>query len=476
MRKTKIVCTIGPATESVEMLKKLILAGMNVARLNFSHGSYEEHLKKIKNIRQASKELNKEIAIMLDTKGPEIRCGDFVDGKVSYKKGDIVKITANEILGTHESFFINNKELFTDIKENDILLIDDGKIKVKVVSIKSKEEFSIQFLTDGDISNKKGINAPGVNLSMPYLSDQDMQDIKFGCEHNVDIIALSFVRRKEDVAQVKFLIEKIYHHDPIDLMAKIECKEAIENLDDILSEVSSVMVARGDLGVELPIELVPNYQKEIIYKANKLGKPVVTATHMLESMIHNPMPTRAEASDVANAIFDGTDAIMLSGESTIGNYPVESVEFMVKISEVVENSNIYKDESRKAGSSFSNNLSQNDAIGACVCECSYSLKNVSAIFAFTQTGGTATRIAKFNPSVPIYACTDSEKTRRRMQIVKGVESCSCEYYNDIDLWDNQAQIIAKELKLKIGSIIILTSGVGAEHGQTNTIRLLKVKY
>lgn len=476
MRKTKIVCTIGPATESEEMLEKMIQAGMNVARLNFSHGDHEEQLRKIINIRKVSKKLNKSIAIMLDTKGPEIRCGNFENGSVYFQKGDIVEIVSEPTLGNHERFYVNNKELFFDVKIHDILLIDDGKIKVEVVDTNGKDCFRIQFLTNGKVSNKKGINAPDVKLSMPYLSKQDIEDIRFGCENNVDIIALSFVRRKEDILQVQDLIENTFHHEKIDLMAKIECQEAINNLDEIIDSANSIMVARGDLGVELPIELVPNYQKEIILKSNAAGKPVVTATHMMESMIQNPMPTRAEASDVANAIYDGTDAIMLSGESTIGQYPVESVEYMNKIALAVEKVDTYTSRYGKFVNSFMPmNLTQNDAIGVCVCECSHSLPNVSAIFAFTQTGGTALRIAKFRPDVPIYACTQNESTKRKMQVCRGVESLTCDYVKEISLWDQQAQALAKQLKLPKGSTIILTSGVGMDHGSTNTIRLLQVK-
>lgn len=476
MRKTKIVCTIGPATESEEMLEKMILAGMNVARLNFSHGSHEEQLRKIVNIRKVSEKLNKPIAIMLDTKGPEIRCGDFENGLVSFKKGDCVTIVSEPILGNHEKFYVNNKELFLDVKVHDILLIDDGKIRTEVTATNKKDSFQIRFLTDGKISNKKGINAPDVKLSMPYLSKQDIADIEFGCLHDVDMIALSFVRRKEDILLVKDLIENTFHHEKIDLMAKIECQEAINNLDEIIETANSIMVARGDLGVELPIELVPNYQKEIIRKSNAAGKPVVTATHMMESMIQNPMPTRAEASDVANAIYDGTDAIMLSGESTVGQYPVESVEYMNKIALAVEKVDTYTSRYGKfINSIMPSNLTQNDAIGVCVCECSHSLKNVSAIFAFTQTGGTALRIAKFRPDVPIYACTKYASTKRKMQVCRGVESLTCDYVKEISLWDKQALELAHQLNLPIGSTIILTSGVGVDHGSTNTIRLLQVK-
>lgn len=471
IRKTKIVCTIGPAIESEEMLIKMINAGMNVARLNFSHGSYEEHERRINLIRKASENTGKHIAIMLDTKGPEIRCGNFENGGCSYKKGDIVKLLKKEVLGNHEAFYVNCPELFYDVKNDTKLLIDDGKISLKVLS-HNDDEIICEFLNDGIIKNKKGINAPNLKLSMPFISRRDYEDLKFGCEHDVDIIALSFVRRKEDIIAVRDVVKSYYRSD-IQLISKIENKEGIDNLKEIIAVSDGIMVARGDLGVEVPTEMVPIYQKRMIQMANEVGKAVITATQMLESMINNPCPTRAEANDVANAIFDGTDAVMLSGESAVGKYPVEAVEYMNKIAMVAEKQVDYRKQLDK--SILSSQKTKNDAIGICVSECCLTLDNVSAILAFTETGGTAKRIGKFRPNVPIIACSSNLNACRKLAHYYGIYSIYADYIEDIRGCDAEAQRVAKELKLPKGSTIILTSGFSQRHGSTNTIRLIDVE-
>ena len=324
---------------------------------------------------------------------------------------------------------------------------------------------------DGILKNRKGINVPSTKLSMPFISEKDYNDIKFGCENGIDLIALSFVRRAEDVLEVKELLKK-FGKPKIEIIAKIENQEGLDNIDEILNVANGVMVARGDLGVEVQAEMVPFYQKQIVSKANALGKPVIIATHMLESMIKNPRPTRAEASDVANAILDGCDAIMLSGESAVGKYPYESVEMMDRIAKTAEKMFNYKNFLWKDSSFVFEN--QNDAIGICACGCAASLDNVVAIIAFTETGGTAKRICRFKPSVPLIACTDSIDTSRRLSYYCGVIPVSAKYIDNISLCDDIAIKAAKKFGFKKGSKIILTGGFGVEHGITNTIRIIEL--
>lgn len=470
-RKTKIICTVGPAIESEEMLIKMFNAGMDVARLNFSHGSHEECLRRIKLVQSASAKVGKYIGIMLDTKGPEIRIGTFENNECYYEKGDVITLYNYDIPGNKQGFYVNCPDFFNDIQVNNEVLIDDGKISLTVLS---KDENTIKCVvnTPGKLKNKKGINVPGVSLSMPFISKKDYEDIKFGCEQGIDLIALSFVRRAEDVIEVKNLI-KTFTKKKIEIISKIENQEALDNLDDILNESDGVMVARGDLGVEVAPEAVPLYQKQIIQKANKLGKPVITATHMMESMISAPRPTRAEASDVANAILDGTDAVMLSGESAIGLYPVESVSYMSKIALATEATINYEtklQESQKFAQS-----TKNDAIGACISQCCITLNDVQAILAFTETGGTAKRICKFRPSAPIIACTDKAETCRRLSYYWGVYPVITKYVNDISMCDEIAIDVARSLNIEKDSTIIITSGFGMRHGVTNTIRIIEVE-
>ena len=471
LRKTKIICTIGPAIENEKMLLKMFDAGMNVARLNFSHGSHEESIRRIELIRNTSEIAKKHIGIMLDTKGPEIRVGDFKDGSCTYKKGDIVTLYKDVVLGDENGFYVNCKEFFNDININDEFLIDDGKISLVVLE-KFENELKCKFKNGGIIKNKKGINVPGISLTMPFISEKDYNDIKFGVENGVDLIALSFVRHAADVLEVRQLLEKL-NAPKIEIISKIENQEALDNIDEIIEVSDGIMVARGDLGVEVATELVPLYQKQIIKKANRLGKPVITATHMMESMIEAPRPTRAEASDVANAILDGSDAIMLSGESAIGKYPVQSVKYMDKIARTVEAS-INSAEQLYDNQKF-NNHSLSDAIGACIAQCCITLNKVEAIFAFTETGGTAKRIGKFRPSAPIIACTNTPETCRRLSYYWGVYPVITEYVNDVDDSDIIATKVAHELEIKNGSNIILTNGFGQKHGVTNTIRIIEVE-
>ena len=470
-RQTKIICTLGPAIDNEEMLCKMFEKGMNVARLNFSHGTHEKAREQIKTIRKAAKKANKHIAIMLDTKGPEIRTGKFENDGVYYHENDIVKLVKEECLGNKERFHITCNELFDDVKANDNLLIDDGKITLTVIEV-SSDEITCQFKNGGYVRNHKGINAPGINLSMPFISKKDYEDIKFGCENNVDAFALSFVRTKEDVLAVRKLIEE-FNGSNIEIISKIESQQGIENLEEILKVSDGIMVARGDLGVEVLPELVPMYQKKMISLANSLGKIVITATHMLESMIENPRPTRAEASDIANAILDGTDAIMLSGESAIGKYPLESVEYMVKIAKITESTINHQETLNKAKSYYNNNT--NDAVSMAASEIALKMEDIKAIFAFTETGGTAKRMFKYRPRVPVIACTNTESTARRLAFYRGIHPTIAKYVDNINLCDKIATQVANNLGFKENDKIIITAGFGEIHGITNTIRIIEIK-
>ena len=470
MIKTKIVCTIGPASESPEMLGRLMDAGMNVARLNFSHGDYKEHGKRISNIRNVSRKKNKNVSIMLDTKGPEIRTGLFENDGIMLKKGDMIRIVREDVLGNNERFTLRCKEVFDDVKEGNLVLIDDGKMRLQVVSVEH-DGFTCVVITNGPIKNNKGVNIPDVKLTMPFLSEKDIADITFGIEEDVDLLSLSFVRRKEDIEEVRSLVKKLGKPN-MTIMTKIENKEAVNSLEEIIEASDAVMVARGDLAVETEPEMVPLYQKKIIKICNQLGKPVVTATHMLDSMCNNPTPTRAEASDVANAILDGTDAIMLSGESAAGDYPIESVQMMVKIAKSTEPIIPYRERLDKAISNRERTIT--DAICISVVEGTLNLDNVSAIIAFTETGGTAKRISKYRPNVPIIACTESDEVLKKLTYYWGVIPMYVENIRNIAKYDAVALEVARRRNLPKNSKIIITSGMGGTIGGTNTIRVIEV--
>ncbi|WP_415967278.1 pyruvate kinase [Faecalitalea cylindroides] len=468
-KKTKIVCTIGPASESKEVLTKLVNEGMNIARLNFSHGSYEEHGNRIKLIREVSKETGKPIGILLDTKGPEIRLGDFENGGCEFKEGDIVRIVKEEVLGNHERFTIRCPEVFNDVKAGDHILMDDGKMKVTIQEV-SEGEMTVRVENPHFLKSRKGCNLPGIILSMPFISEKDEADIRFGCRQDIDYIAASFTRRKEDVLNLrKILIDE--KKDAIQIIPKIENQEGFDNLREILDVSDGVMVARGDLGVDVSLELVPIYQKRIIRVANELGKPVITATHMLESMQTNPRPTRAEASDVANAIMDGTDGIMLSGESAAGNYPVEAVQTMHKIAVAIEPMIDYKKRLKDAVSSSERSL--NDAIGISAADTALAI-DIKCIIAFTQSGTTARRISRFRPVAPIIGVCFDEVTQRAMLPIFGVDPYVSDIQNtkenDIDL----ARNIALMKGYKHGDYAIVVAGYPVGQGSTNMMRIIQL--
>ena len=470
MRRTKIICTIGPASESEEMLTKLYQAGMNMARLNCSHGNHEEKLEKIKRIHKLNKKLGAHIGIMLDTKGPEIRVGEMENGSVEFTKGDIVKVVKKKVVGNKERFHIDCPEVYKDVNPGKKILINDGKITLSVKE-KGKDELTCEVMNSGPIATRKGVNLPGVVLTMPFVSEQDEKDVRFGARNGVDFIAASFVRRASDVKEIKRILADEGRPD-IEVIAKIENKEGYDNLNAILNVADGVMVARGDLGVEVSFQLVPLYQKHIIDIANKTGRPVITATHMLESMVTNPRPTRAEASDVANAVFDGSDCIMLSAETASGEYPVEAVQTMATIAEECER--MYDYEEFLENMISHSDRSMSDAIGISVAESCLTMHNVSAILAFTETGGTAKRLSKYKPCSPIIAATNSEETCRRMSLYSDVFPVFSKDITDASLYDNTANQIVKQMNLARGSMYIICAGWHSGHGNTNTMRFATV--
>ncbi|SHJ83082.1 pyruvate kinase [Anaerobranca californiensis DSM 14826] len=467
MRRTKIVCTIGPASESPEMLKKLILAGMNVARLNFSHGDYEEHGRRIATIRQVAKELNKNVAILLDTKGPEIRIKKFAQGKIQLNEGDIFTLTTEDILGDETKVAITYEGLPADVKKGDRILLDDGLIALEVLET-TNTDIKCKVLNGGPLSDKKGVNVPGVSVSLPAMSDKDLNDIKFGIEQGVDFIAASFIRKASDVLAIRRVLEE--HNSDIHIISKIENQEGLDNLDEILKVSDGLMVARGDLGVEIPVEEVPLAQKLMIEKCNKAGKPVITATQMLDSMIRNPRPTRAEASDVANAIFDGTDAIMLSGETAAGKYPEEAVKTMAQIAERAEQAVRYEEILGKK--TFTPKASITDSISSATCNTAQSL-GASAIITSTQSGYTAKMVSKYRPKCPIIAVTPDERVVRKLVLSWGVFPVLGKQTDNTD--DMIAEAIKTSLEhgyIKEGDLVVITAGVPV--GIAGTTNLLKV--
>lgn len=469
MKKTKIVCTIGPASESVETLVQLIEAGMNVCRLNFSHGDHDEHLARIKNIREASKITGKMVAILLDTKGPEIRTHNMKDGIVSLVSGETVRISMTEVEGTKEKFSISYEGLINDVVVGNHILLDDGLVDLEVTDLDTANgEIVTVVKNSGILKNKKGVNVPGVSTNLPGITDKDAADIVFGIEHDVDYIAASFVRRASDVLAISEILEK---HDAtnIQIIPKIENQEGIDNIDEILKVSHGLMVARGDLGVEIPTEEVPIAQKMLIEKCNRLGKPVITATQMLDSMQRNPRPTRAEAGDVANAIFDGTDAVMLSGETAAGDYPVEAVTTMATIA-------IRAEEARVGQDAFAlktySKTDMAEAIGQSVGHTAKNL-NIQTIVAATESGHTARMISKYRPKAHIVAVTFSESQARKLALSYGVYPYVSKKPSTTDEMMDLAAIVAKNNGYaKEGDLIIITAGVPVgERGTTNLMKI-----
>ena len=470
MRKTKIICTIGPASESEEMLTKLALAGMNVARLNFSHGTHEEHKRRIESIRRISKELDMPIAILLDTKGPEFRIKTFKDGKVALKAGDIFTFTSDDCVGDEKKGSVNFEGLEHDVHPGDHILVCNGLMDFIVKDIKGTDVIC-ETLTDGNLSDRKSMNFPGKIMSTTFLSEQDKADILFGIEQGVDFIACSFVSRKQDLTDVREFLKANGNPD-IELIAKIENQPGIDNIEEICELCSGIMIGRGDMGVEIPPERLPAVQKKLITKCRLLGKRVITATEMLESMISSPRPTRAEVSDVANAVYDGTSAIMLSGETAAGKYPEQAVRIMASIAEATENEIHYDKRFYNYQFEMKNNV---DCISHAVCGMAIDV-DAKAIAVCSMSGITVRMVSRFRCPVDIVGITTDERSYRRLALSWGVTPVLCEKFDSTDVLFYFAQRKAADvLKLQAGDNIVITGGmVNGLSGNTNLIKVATV--
>jgi pyruvate kinase len=468
MRKAKIVCTIGPASESLENLKKMINAGMNVARLNFSHGDFEEHGSRIINIRKACAELGKTVAILLDTKGPEIRTGKLKEEPIDLLQDEHIVLTTEEILGDKNRISITYQDLPNDVHIGSTILIDDGLIGLQVVGVQGTE-INCVIVNGGQIKSKKGVNVPGVKISLPGITEKDANDIVFGIEQGVDFIAASFVRKASDVLEIRQLLEK-HNASHIQIISKIENQEGVDNLNEILEVSDGLMVARGDLGVEIPAEEVPLVQKSMIRKCNHVGKPVITATQMLDSMQRNPRPTRAEASDVANAIFDGTDAIMLSGETAAGKYPIEALQTMSRIAERAESALDHREILTRQ--SQAQQISVTESISQSVANCALDLQ-AKAIITSTESGYTARMVAKYRPKAPIFAVTPNEGSMRRLALIWGVIPVLGAKAKTTDqMFELAVDSALQAGYIRLGDIVVITAGVPV--GRSGTTNLIKV--
>jgi pyruvate kinase len=469
MKKTKIVCTIGPATESKAMFTELVKLGCNVARLNFSHGSHEEHGARMDTIKEVREELDIPVAILLDTKGPEIRTGKFGVEVVELVEGQIFTLTSEDFLGNQDKCQISYKELPQDVVPGDKILIDDGLIGLEVLST-TETEIKCKVLNAGSVKNNKGINVPGVKIQLPALTEKDIQDIIFGIEQGVDFIAASFIRKAADVLSIRKVLEENNGHD-IHIISKIENQEGMDNLEEILVVSDGLMVARGDLGVEIPTEQVPLAQKLMIKLCNKAGKPVITATQMLDSMMRNPRPTRAETTDVANAIFDGTDAIMLSGETAAGKYPLESIRTMAVIAEAAEQALDY-DALIKNMKKSDTDDSVTYAVSHATCTTANDLE-ATAIITATASGFTARKVSKFKPKCQVIAATPSDRVRRKLSLFWGVESIKIEDAKSTDeVFEAALSGSLAAGLINRGDLVVITAGVPV--GISGATNLMKV--
>lgn len=470
MRKTKIICTLGPAVDSEEMIRKLILAGMNAARFNFSHGTHESHLAQLTKLKHVRDELGIPVAAILDTKGPEIRIKTFKDGRIELKKDDTFTLTTAECEGTAERVSVTYANLHNEVAPGNHILVDDGLIDLLVQEIKGQEIVCV-VENGGPLSNNKSINIPNVHILLPSLTEKDKEDLKFAAENDFDFIAASFVRKASDVEDIRACLHE-YGGDNIRIISKIENREGVDNLEEIIAASDGVMVARGDLGVEIPAQEVPILQKKMIKATTMAGKPVITATQMLDSMIRNPRPTRAEVSDVANAVFDGTSCVMLSGETASGKYPIEAVEAMVSTVKAAESAINYwgrfREHSLQPGVS-----TINDAITHTCCMTAMDL-NATAILAPTESGYTAKVISRFRPACPIVAVCQNEKVRRQLAISWGVHSYLTGFVDSTDrLFSMSVEVARKEGAVKCGDTVVITAGVPI--GKSGTTNLIKAQ-
>ena len=470
MRKTKIVCTLGPACSDKQTLIEMSKAGMNVARLNFSHNTHADHEKRIALIKEVREELGLPIAIMLDTKGPEYRIKTFKNGKITLKEGDTFTFTADEVEGDETRVSVNYKGLPHDLEKGDIILLNNGLLSFEVTD-KTDTDVLCRVVIGGELSDRKSMSFPNKTLKQKYLSDQDKQDIKFGIEHDIDFIACSFVSCRQDLLDVKNYLSEL-GASGIDLIAKIENRSGVDNIEEISGECDGIMVARGDMGVEIPFEELPAIQKKIITKCRMLGKRVITATEMLESMIYNVRPTRAEISDVANAVYDGTSAIMLSGETAAGKYPIQAVRTMARIAENTEKNIHYEKRFLSSEFKIKNTV---DAISHATCGMAIDI-DAKAIAVCSLSGMTARMVSRFRPPVDIVGLTTSEKTWHKLSLSWGVTPQMCENYPSTDVLFYNAQKLTKQvLGLCDGDKIVITGGVtNGKSGNTNLIKVERV--
>ena len=466
-KKTKIVCTLGPASQNEETLTSLINNGLNVCRFNFSHGSHEEHKERIDMVKKVRNELRKPVAILLDTKGPEIRTGNFEDPEVFLEEGSKFIITMADVVGTKDICTVSYKGLAEDVVEGNLILIDDGLVALRVENI-IDEEIHCIVENSGIVKNHKGVNVPGVKINLPALTSKDIADIEFGISQGIDFIAASFVRKASDVLAIREVLENNNATD-IQIISKIENQEGIDNIDSILQVSDGIMVARGDLGVEIPTEEMPIVQKQMIKKCNELGKPVITATQMLDSMIRNPRPTRAEVTDVANAIYDGTDAIMLSGETAAGKYPVEAVKIMATIAKRTEETVDYNKNLRSKALTSTN---VTDAISYATCTTAINL-DAKAILTSTSSGDTARMVSKFRPSCPIVATTSNERVMRQLSLTWGVlPTLSTDGTTTDEVIANSMNAAKENNFVAENDLVVITAGVPvATSGTTNLVKV-----
>ena len=469
MRRTKIVCTLGPSTDKEDILRNLMKNGMNVARMNFSHGTHEEQKARLDMIKKLREELNLPVAALLDTKGPEIRIGDVEGGKLELKPGQEFTLTTEEMLGTEKKVTITYKELYKDVEPGDSILIDDGLIGMEVVRI-DESDIVCRVKNGGFISNHKGVNVPGVELNMPFVSPKDLADIVFAVEQDYDFIAASFTRTAEDIIEIRKILQE-HGGEKIHIIAKLENKQGVKNCEDILRVADGIMIARGDMGVEIPLEEVPVIQKELIRKAMHMGKPVITATQMLDSMMKNPRPTRAETSDVDNAIYQGTSAIMLSGETAAGAYPIEAVQTMAKIAERTEQDIDYSREFKPRKLAEAPDVTS--AISHATCTTAADLK-AAAIVAVSKSGRTVSRIAKYLPVCPIIGCTTDERVYRQLNLLWGVTPVVMEEANTADeLFDHAVELAEQKGLIARGELVVIAAGVPV--GLSGTTNMMKVQ-
>ena len=467
MRKTKIVCTIGPASETEQTIAGLCKAGMNVARLNFSHSTYDEHQKRIDLVKKVRSDLNLPIAIMLDTKGPEYRIKTFENQKITLSDGDKFTFTTDDVIGNNTKVSVSYKNLPNELMVGDTILLNNGLLTFKVEKIEGAN-IECTTIIGGELSDRKSMSFPGKVMKQKYLSEQDKKDIAFGIQNEVDYIACSFVSRKQDLIDVKNYLKEL-NAENIELIAKIENQSGFDNIEEICEECDGIMIARGDMGVEIPFKMLPAIQKKLITKCRLLGKRVITATEMLESMISNPRPTRAEISDIANAVYDGTSAIMLSGETAAGKYPIEAVKVMAEIAETTENNIHYKKRFHNAAFEIRNSA---DAVSHSTCGMAIDL-DAQVIVACSLSGMTARMVSRFRPPVPIIGLTTDERTWRRLALSWGVIPAMCERFTSTDVLFYTAKKIAEqELMLKKGDKIIITGGdTSGTSGNTSLIKI-----